>query len=246
RRYGHGLLPDSFHAFCAQRDRWVAGAMQIIRKHWRLMLPRRRQLTSVQKYHFVTGWAFWISDALGVLAAVLNLLWVPMILFVGVLVPAVPFTVPILAMFGVNLMHCALLYTLRVRIPPSHVVGAALASMSLQLTVARAVAKGLFKGRLTFLRTEKGGLAKLLAAPGPRRGVLGAEGWIGLALAASAAAIWLSNERGSVELNLFAATMAVQCLPFLSAPAMVLLERYTRPKSRPKSQTTSAPVPQTS
>src|SRR4029077_826729 len=39
RRYGHGLLPDTFAAYKKQRDRWAYGGLQIIRKHWRRFLP---------------------------------------------------------------------------------------------------------------------------------------------------------------------------------------------------------------
>ena len=50
RRYGWGLLPDTFTAFKTQRERWAYGAMQIIRKHWRHMLPGARTLTPEQKH----------------------------------------------------------------------------------------------------------------------------------------------------------------------------------------------------
>src|SRR5262245_44394977 len=35
RRYGHGLLPDTFEAYKKQRHRWAYGGVQIIKKHWR-------------------------------------------------------------------------------------------------------------------------------------------------------------------------------------------------------------------
>ena len=41
RRYGHGLLPDSFEAYKKQRHRWAYGGFQILKKHWRRFLPRR-------------------------------------------------------------------------------------------------------------------------------------------------------------------------------------------------------------
>ena len=39
RRYGHGLLPDTFEAYKKQRDRWAYGGFQIVKKHWRRFLP---------------------------------------------------------------------------------------------------------------------------------------------------------------------------------------------------------------
>ena len=35
RRYGHGLLPDTFEAYKKQRYRWAYGGFQILKKHWR-------------------------------------------------------------------------------------------------------------------------------------------------------------------------------------------------------------------
>ncbi len=239
RRYGWGLLPDSFKAFQVQRDRWAYGAMQIIRKHWRAMLPGNKSLSASQKFQFVTGWSFWFSDAFGVLAAGMNLMWVPMILFVGVLIPMVPFTLPILALFAVNLLHCALLYAVRVKLPARQIAGAALAAMSLQMTVARAIGKGLMRGNMQFHRTEKGGLLSRAKQRPRKQRVAWMEGTIGLALATGAGALFATNTYAMVEINVFAATLVVQSLPFLAAPAMVLLERMSPllPPIRPQSFT---------
>jgi len=224
RRYGWGLLPDTYKAFKSQRDRWAYGAVQIMRKHWRLMRPGRTGLSPAQKFQYVAGWSFWLSDAFGVLAAYMNLLWVPMILFVGVLIPTVPFILPVLVAFVVNLLHCALLYRARVGVPMGQVAGAALAAMSLQFTVARAIARGLLKVQLAFKRTEKGGLTKLLSRTGKER-IVRAETVSGLALMAAAAVLHLSNKLGAREVDLFAITLAIQSLPFLAAAVMFNLER---------------------
>ena len=52
RRYGHGLLPDSYQAYKRQRDRWAYGGFQIMKKHWRRFLPGASQLTREQKREF--------------------------------------------------------------------------------------------------------------------------------------------------------------------------------------------------
>ena len=44
RRYGHGLLPDTFEAYKKQRYRWAYGGFQILKKHWRHLLPRAARL----------------------------------------------------------------------------------------------------------------------------------------------------------------------------------------------------------
>ena len=43
RRYGYGLLPDTFDAYRRQRHRWAFGGLQILRKHWRRLLPGARR-----------------------------------------------------------------------------------------------------------------------------------------------------------------------------------------------------------
>ena len=61
RRYGHRLLPDTFDAFKKQRHRWAYGGFQILRKHWRHLLPGAPGLTREQKRRLTmagsTGWA---------------------------------------------------------------------------------------------------------------------------------------------------------------------------------------------
>jgi len=230
RRYGFGILPDTLQAFMTQRHRWAFGAMQIIRKHWRHMLPTSPTLKAAQKAQFITGWCYWLSDAFGVLAAFLNLLWVPMILFVGVLIPMLPFTLPILAMFIVNLLHCFILHLVRVRIQPQHILSAALAAMSLQMTVGKAVAEGLTGVKLGFKRTEKGGSARQIHFPAKR------EAWLGGLLMAGAAAIFFANTTEALETNIFAATLVVQSLPFLAAAGLALVERYAT-RSGPQTKT---------
>ncbi len=220
-RHGRGLLPDTYKAFKTQRFRWAYGAMQLIRKHWAHMLPASTTLRPAQKFHFVAGWCMWLADAVGALAAVLNLLWVPVLLLVGMFIPTMPFTLPIIAAFIVNLLHCALLYGKRVDVPVSSIPGAAVTAMSVQWTVAKAVLFGLFKDRLPFLRTEKGGNAKKAA----NRNTALAETVIGVLLAASALALLLLNHTDILEMKVFAATLAIQSLPFLAASFMVAVER---------------------
>ncbi|MFL6807040.1 MAG: glycosyltransferase family 2 protein, partial [Xanthobacteraceae bacterium] len=73
RRYGHGLLPDTFEAFKKQRHRWAYGGVQIIRKHWRRFLPGASRLTADQKREYALGWLNWLgAESLGVAVAILN------------------------------------------------------------------------------------------------------------------------------------------------------------------------------
>ena len=190
------------------------------------MLPGAKTLTRDQKLHYVTGWLHWLSDAVGALAAVINLAWVPFVLFVGVMLPPIPFTLPILAAFAAGLLHCVLLYVARVKIGPARIAGAALAAGSLQWTIAGAIYDGIRHPDLPFRRTQKG---KAKDSDAGARSPVRAETRIGLALIASSAALTVANTAGIVEWHLFAATLAVQSLPFLAATAMYGLDRRRHP-----------------
>lgn len=222
QRYGWGLLPDTFLAFKTQRHRWAYGAMQIIRKHWRHMLPGSRTLTPRQKYHFITGWAYWFSDAVGSAVSFLNLAWVPLIILADLAFPAVALTVPVLTAVFVNVIHAWLLYARRVRIPKRQIAGAALAAMSLQYTVARAVVEGMVRDGLAFKRTEKGGLAKKKKADRPAQ----TETVMGILLVSGAIWLWLANQFDVYEQTLFGATVFIQGIPFLCTTFMALLEEW--------------------
>ena len=72
-RFGRGLTPDNFTAYKKQRFRWAYGAVQILKAHWRALVPfRETGLTAAQKYHFVTGWLPWFADAFYLLFTALS------------------------------------------------------------------------------------------------------------------------------------------------------------------------------
>jgi exo-beta-1,3-glucanase (GH17 family)/cellulose synthase/poly-beta-1,6-N-acetylglucosamine synthase-like glycosyltransferase len=219
-RYGHGLLPDSFLSYKRQRHRWAYGAFQILRKHWRRFLPGGSRLSREQKREFLLGWLNWLgAESIGVAVALLNLVWVPFVVFAGIAIPDKVLTVPILAAFAVSIAHFAALYRLRVKIPPGQALGAVIAAMSVQWTVARAVGFGLIKQRLPFVRTAKGGnTRKVQDFPAFWEAVIA-----GLLIAA-AVVVYATNWERVREINLFAVVLVVQALPFLSAVALSALE----------------------
>jgi exo-beta-1,3-glucanase (GH17 family)/cellulose synthase/poly-beta-1,6-N-acetylglucosamine synthase-like glycosyltransferase len=220
RRYGHGLLPDTLEAYKKQRYRWAYGGLQILKKHWRSLLPRSRSLTSQQKREFSFGWLNWLgAEALGVLVAILNVAWVPVVAFAGIAIPDQILTIPILAAFAVTLAHFIALYRLRVSISAGQMIGAVIAAMAVQWTVARAVACGMWKEGLPFMRTAKGGATR----KGPDFPAFW-EAVLAMLLIAGAATVVLTNYKQIDELNIFAAVLAVQSLPFLAAVAMGVLE----------------------
>ena len=220
RRYGHGLLPDTFEAYKKQRYRWAYGGFQILRKHWRYLLPWANGLTREQKREFAVGWLNWLgAESIGVAVAILNLVWVPVVAFAGIAIPDKILTIPILAAFVISLGHFVTLYRLRVAIPPAQMLGAVIAAMSVQWTVARAVGCGVWKETMPFTRTAKGG-ATCKGAEFPAFW----EAVLGILLLIGALVVLATNYKQIRELHVFAAVLVVQSLPFLAAVAIAILE----------------------
>jgi hypothetical protein len=220
RRYGHGLLPDTFEAYKKQRYRWAYGGFQILKKHWPQLLPSSHRLTKDQKREFALGWLNWLgAESIGVVVAMLNLVWVPVVAFAGIAIPDKILTLPILAAFVVTTMHFLVLYRLRVAIPARQLVGAVLAAMSVQWTVARAVGYGICTESVPFMRTAKGGMT----LKGPDFPAFW-EGVLAVLLLVGAAIVVMTNVMQIHELNIFALVLVVQSLPFLAAVALALVE----------------------
>ena len=220
RRYGHGLLPDTFDAYKRQRHRWAFGGFQLLRKHWRHMLPGAEGLTREQKREYGIGWLNWMgADSIGVVVALLNILWVPVVAFANIAVPDRILTLPIIAAFAVSVGHFISLYRLRVRASAGQMVGAVFAAMAVQWTVARAVGMGVIKERVPFLRTAKGGVS----LKGPDFPAFW-EAVIAALLIVGALTLVITNYKQVHEINIFAVVLVVQSLPFLAAVALAAIE----------------------
>ncbi len=221
KRYGHGLLPDTYEAFKKQRHRWAYGGFQIVKKHWRRFLPGASRLTPDQKREFALGWLNWLgAESLGVLVALLNLVWVPIVAFADIAIPDKILTLPIIAAFIVSMAHFLSLYKLRVTLKPGQMFGAMIAAMSVQWTVSRAVANGLITEHLPFARTSKGGLSRMSIEFQAFW-----EAIIGVLLLLGAVVLVASNSfRQITEIYIFAGVLVLQSLPFLSAVALATLE----------------------
>jgi cellulose synthase/poly-beta-1,6-N-acetylglucosamine synthase-like glycosyltransferase len=220
-RYGHGLLPDTYEAFKKQRHRWAYGGFQIVKKHWRRFLPGASRLTPDQKREFALGWLNWLgAESLGVVVAILNLIWVPIVAFAGIAIPDKILTLPIIAAFVVTLAHFLVLYRLRVPVKWGQMLGAMIAAMSVQWTVARAVANGLITEHLPFARTSKGGLSRMSIEFQAFW-----EAVIGVLLLVGAVVLVVTNSTNQVnEIYIFAGVLVLESLPFLSAVAIAILE----------------------
>ncbi len=219
RRYGYGLLPDTFEAYKRQRQRWAYGGFQLLRKHWRRLLPWADGLSREQKREYGLGWLNWLgADSVGVVVALLNIAWVPVVAFANIAVPDRILTLPILAAFVVSVAHFTALYRLRVQASVGQMLGAVCAAMSLQWTVAHAIGSGVLQERLPYLRTAKGGAT--------RRGDFPAfwEGVFAALLLVGALTLIVTNYKQVHEINIFAGVLVVQSLPFLAAVALALIE----------------------
>jgi hypothetical protein len=151
----------------------------------------------------------------------MNLIWVPVIVFVGVTIPTIPLTIPIITMFLVNLFHTFILYKIKVKASLKETFLSAIASMSLQLIIFKAVWDGFVKDGLPFKRTQKGGKAKKSKSP------IIYEIILCLLLLISFFTLIFINKTNIIEIYVFATTIFIQSIPYISAITMRFLELYS-------------------
>jgi hypothetical protein len=64
--FGRGIMPLTFEALKRQRFRWCFGGVQLLRMHWRSLLPGRRTadnaLTAGQRWAYLVGGLQWFGD----------------------------------------------------------------------------------------------------------------------------------------------------------------------------------------
>jgi len=259
-RMGHGLVPDSFLAYKKQRFRWAYGAVQILKAHWRALVPfKDTGLTPGQKYHFVSGWLPWFADAFYLLFCVTSLFWsAGMVLAPRFFAtPLAVFTLPTVGVFVAKIVHHMFLYTTRVKCTPRQRVLSAIAGMGLTYAIAWAMWQGIFTKSTPFMRTPK--MADKAAFT---QGFLMASEEAALMLlhwlAAAAALVgpvalnWVAHTTGlfaepwkdawrnwyDPDVRLWAIVLVVQSMPFLAALTTSLIS--TLPSKRPATPKTGA------
>ncbi|MEA2645668.1 MAG: hypothetical protein QOE92_751, partial [Chloroflexota bacterium] len=65
--WGSGLMPLDFDGLKKQRYRWSLGGIQILKEHWRELIPgipHRMKLTFAQRMHYLFGSLQWFGDPL--------------------------------------------------------------------------------------------------------------------------------------------------------------------------------------
>lgn len=209
---GCGLMPDTFAAYKGQRHRWVYGAMQILKRHFRMLISPRSKLTLVQRYHFIAGWLPWFADAFALVFGCGALIWSALM----VLAPK-HFDVPMIALSSIVILLFLTksLKTLCLHaIKTGHGVGSAFAAaitgMGLSWTVGRAVWVGLFTSSQPFLRTPKReGSAAMVQALAS----VSMEAILFLLSALAVVAVAKTSQDGDIAARVWVAALAVQCLP---------------------------------
>ncbi len=162
RSWGHGIMPLTFEALKGQRYRWCFGGIQILRMHWRSLIPgrvsKRNHLSAAQRWAYLAGGIQWYGDLLG-LVFFGFLLAGAADLAVGSgetfrkLTPPLLATVPVL--FALGLVRVVALLRRGTGASWREAVGAFFIWQSTSLVVARASVLGLFAGKAAFLRTPK-------------------------------------------------------------------------------------------
>jgi len=160
--WGRGVMPLTFEALKSQRYRWCFGGIQILRMHWRSLLPGARtdtdRLSLAQRWAYLSGGLQWYGDLLGLafflflLAGSINIVTGGDQLF-RKLTAFLVATVPVLVALG--LVRAIALLRRGTGASWRDAIGAFFMWQSTSLVVARASVQGLFARRAAFLRTPK-------------------------------------------------------------------------------------------
>ncbi len=216
--FGYGVMPLTFEALKSQRYRWCFGGIQILRMHWRSMLPGKAggRLSAGQRWAYLSGALQWYGDLLGLvffaflLAGAANLALGGEQLFRKLtvyLIGAVP------ALVALGLIRAVALMRRGTGASWRDAIGAFFIWQSSSLAVARASVQGLFAKRAAFLRTPKTGeqAARWRAFTANWAETL----LFGLGLAGMAAALTRTDTFSG---PLLAILLVVPTLGFLAAP----------------------------
>ncbi|WP_142849736.1 glycosyltransferase [Telmatospirillum sp. J64-1] len=215
--FGHGLTPDTFLAYKKQRFRWAYGGVQILKGHWKALMPFRKSgLSAAQKYHFVAGWLPWFADAFYLAFTLLSLFWAAGLVLAPRYFdfPLATFVLPTVGVFVAKLIHHLFLYSTRVKCTWKQRLGSAVAGMGLTYSVALAMWQGIFTKSTPFFRTPKCENKAALT-----QGFLMARSETLLMLGQwlAAGAVLASYGWHDPDARIWALVMVVQSTPFLAA-----------------------------
>jgi cellulose synthase/poly-beta-1,6-N-acetylglucosamine synthase-like glycosyltransferase len=159
---GYGIMPLTFEALKGQRYRWCFGGIQLLRMHWKSLLPgrenSRNRLSAGQRWSYLCGALQWYGDLLGLLfylfllAGAVNMATGGGQLFRKLTVFLVA-AVPVLVLLG--LVRAVALLRRSTGASWRDAIGAFFIWQSTSLVVARASVLALFAKKAAFLRTPK-------------------------------------------------------------------------------------------
>jgi hypothetical protein len=162
RSFGQGIMPLTFSSLKSQRFRWCFGGMQILRRHWRTLMPWDRspdnKLSIAQRLDYLIGGLQWLNDLI-LLCFSAVLLFVSGLLLAGDTVAIRPLIGPTVLLPAVllasGLTRAIWALRQRTRVTYARALLAFVNWLSLSWTVALACIQGLLRREGVFLRTPK-------------------------------------------------------------------------------------------
>ena len=162
RCFGRGVVPPSYAGLCTQRYRWCFGGMQILRLHWRSLMPwdhsPDNRLSSQQRRDYLMASLGWMRDLLMVLFTI------ALFATTALLLSSSHFWIlPIaggVSLLGISLIAIALLSMLWVlrqwtNMSRRRALVSLIISLASGWTIARACIQGLAGREGVFLRTPR-------------------------------------------------------------------------------------------
>jgi cellulose synthase/poly-beta-1,6-N-acetylglucosamine synthase-like glycosyltransferase len=163
KTYGRGLMPFDFDGYKKQRFRWCFGGVQILRKHWRALVPFVRRpagdrLTTAQRLWYLMAAVQWFGEPLQ-LAFTAFLITGALAYAVGGGLVARPLVETALlfplVFLGLGILRFLWGLRLALHISLRDAIGAALSMFSLSWVVTQAALTALVRADGVFLRTSK-------------------------------------------------------------------------------------------
>jgi cellulose synthase/poly-beta-1,6-N-acetylglucosamine synthase-like glycosyltransferase len=217
--FGHGVMPLTFEALKRQRFRWCFGGVQILRLHWRSLLPGRRtpenRLTWAQRWAYLVGSLQWFGDLASVLFTGFLLLGaVEAALGEGVVLRRLSgfLLVCVVALVMLGAVRSLALVRRTSGATWGEALGAFGLWMALGWTVAQAALRGLFARAGVFLRTPK-----VRGELGLRDALRGNRLETALALVCAGVAVWSLSRAtlGSVAVGVL---LLMHAIGYATAP----------------------------
>lgn len=160
--FGQGIMPLTFTSLKKQRFRWCFGGVQILRKHWRSLMPWDRdptnRLSIVQRLDYLFGGLQWFGDLAGLAFTFLLVASAALLLVTGgialrALTGALLFLPA--ALISIGLLRAMWALRALTRISARRAALAFATWLSLSWTTALACLRGLARRDGVFLRTPK-------------------------------------------------------------------------------------------